>query len=159
MRNVQYRSERFMKTVEYACPQYDVTHRAALRRATALLFVILLLSSVGFAQEPTTASASVAFDFWAQGQEFRAGDYVFDNGYPGSVSIRRKGSGASVAVAVIIYGDPVEKQDAKLLFVSRDGKYYLTEIWCVQDRRVVTAEFDHRGQLSEQTRQVSLMYP
>jgi hypothetical protein len=43
---------------------------------------------------------------------------------------------------VIIYGDPVRKEDAKIVFVLRDGKYYLAEFWCVSDRRVVTAEFD-----------------
>jgi hypothetical protein len=56
-------------------------------------------------------------------------------------------------------GDPVKQEDAKLLFVGRDGKYYLAEVWCIQDRRVVTAEFDHRGQRREEQRQVSLMYP
>jgi hypothetical protein len=42
-----------------------------------------------------------------------------------------------------LYADPVEG-NAKLLFVRRDEKYYLLEVWSVLDKRVVTAEFEHR---------------
>lgn len=159
MDTLQYRSYGFLKPLEYEAPQRRTSRGAALCRGAAFIFVILTLSIIGFAQTLTTASANISFAFWAQGQEFAAGDYVFDNGYPGSATIRRKGSDSSTAIAVIPYGDPVKKEDAKLLFVSRDGKYYLAEIWCLQDRRVLSAEFARRGQVSEEQRQVSLTYP
>jgi hypothetical protein len=62
----------------------------AILRATALVCVVLLLSSLGLAQKLVTARACIPFNFWAQGQEFKAGDYVFDNALPGSATIRRK---------------------------------------------------------------------
>jgi len=60
---------------------------------------------------------------------------------------------------VIIYGDPARKEDAKIVFVLRADKYYLAELWCVSDRRVVTAEFDHGGQTTAGQREVQLSYP
>ena len=45
------------------------------------------------------------------------------------------------------------------MFVLRDGKSNLAEFWCVSDRLVVTAEFDHRGQTTTGQREVQLTYP
>jgi hypothetical protein len=123
------------------------------------LACVLLLSGVGLAQTVVTASASVPFDFWAQGQKFPAGDYVFDSGFPGSISIRNKSSKLSMAIAAVPYGDPVNKESAKLLFVRRDGRYYRTELWGVLGKRVVTAEFEHRGEKNNEEREVRLVYP
>jgi hypothetical protein len=128
----------------------------AILRATALVCVLLLLSSLGLAQKLVTARACIPFNFWAQGQEFKAGDYVFDNALPGSATIRREGSNLSVAIPAILYAGPVDKENAKVLFLRRDGKYFLVEIWGAQGRRVVTSEFQHRGEASEQQRQVPL---
>jgi hypothetical protein len=125
----------------------------------AALACVLLLLGVGLAQTVVTASANVPFDFWAQGRKFPAGDYVFDSGFPGSISIRDKASKLSMAVAAVPYGDPVNKESAKLLFVRREGKYYLTELWGVLGKRVVTAEFEHRGEKNNEQREVRLVYP
>ena len=124
-----------------------------------LACVVFLISSITLAQRVVTATASIPFDFWAEGQKFAAGEYTFDTGFPGSTSVHRKGTKTTIAVPVIIYGDPVRKEDAKIVFVLRDGKYYLAEFWCMSDRRVVTAEFAHRGQTSPGERQVQLVYP
>jgi hypothetical protein len=124
-----------------------------------LACVVFLISSISLAQRVVTATASIPFDFWAEGQKFAAGEYTFDSGFPGSTSVHRKGTKTTIAVPVIIYGDPVRKEDAKIVFVLRDGKYYLAEFWCMSDRRVVTAEFSHRGQTSTGERQVQLVYP
>jgi len=130
------------------------------RRAVAkLACVLFLVSSVSLAQRVVTATANIPFDFWAEGQKFAAGEYAFDTGFPGSTSVHRKGTKPTIAVPVIIYGEPGRKEDAKIVFVLRDGKYYLAELWCVSDRRVVTAEFDHRGQTSAGQREVQLSYP
>jgi hypothetical protein len=117
----------------------------------------------GIQCQPCTARCDCnrkhSFDFWAEGQKFAAGEYIFDSGFPGSTSIRRKGTKLTVAVPIIPYGDPVKKEDARVVFVLRDGKYYLVEFWGILDRRVVTAEFVHRGQTSTGQRQVQLIYP
>ena len=124
-----------------------------------LACVLFLVSTVGLAQRVVTATASIPFEFWAEGQKFAAGEYTFDTGFPGSTSLHRKGTKTTIAVPVIIYGDPVRKEDAKIVFVLRDGKYNLAEFWCVSDRRVLTAEFDHRGQTTTGQREVQLTYP
>ena len=133
--------------------------RATKQWAIAALACVLLLLGIGLAETVVTASANVPFDFWAQGQKFPAGDYVFDSGFPGSISIRDKGSKLSMAVAAVPYGDPVNKESAKLLFVRRDGKYYMTELWGTLGKRVVTAEFEHRGEKNSDQREVRLVYP
>jgi hypothetical protein len=51
-------------------------------RAAALVSMMLLLSAVGLAQKVVTARATIPFKFWAEGHEFQAGDYVFDNEVP-----------------------------------------------------------------------------
>jgi len=125
-------------------------------RAGALVCVVLLLSGVGLAQKVVTARATIPFTFWAQGHEFQAGDYVFDNEFPGSATIHREGTNSAIGVSVILYAVPLAKENPRVIFVRRDGKYFLVEIWGTQDRYVATAEFQHRGEVSEQQHQVPL---
>jgi hypothetical protein len=123
---------------------------------SALVCVLLLVSNVGFAQKTVTAKATIPFKFWAEGHEFQAGDYVFDNEVPSSASIHREGTNSAIGVSIILYAVPEEKQNPKVIFVRRNEKYFLVEIWGIQARLVVTAEFEHRGEVSEQQRQVPL---
>src|ERR1700758_5148195 len=125
-------------------------------RAAALVSMMLLLSGVGLAQKVVTAKATIPFKFWAEGHEFQAGDYVFDNEVPGSASIHREGTNSAIGVSVILYAVPSEKETPRVIFVRRDGKYFLFELWSVQGRYVVTADFEHRGEVSDQQRQVPL---
>jgi hypothetical protein len=118
--------------------------------------MVVLLSGLGLAQKVVTARATIPFKFWAEGHEFQAGDYVFDNEVPGSASIHRERTNSGMGVSIILYTVPPEEEKPKVIFVRRDGKYFLVELWGIQARYVVTAEFEHRGQVSEQQRQVSL---
>jgi len=127
--------------------------------AVSLAWVLLSLSGSGLAQTVGRSSASVPFEFWAQGEKFPARNYLFDSGFPGSISLRSSEAKSSVGISLIQYGDPVKKDDAKLLFVRRDGKYYLTEVWCLTGKLVVTAEFEHRGEKNSEQREVRLVYP
>ena len=128
----------------------------AILRAGALVYMVLLLSGLGLAQKAVTARATIPFNFWAKGYEFQAGDYLFDNAVPGSASIHREGTNSAIGVSVILYAVPSEKENPRVIFLRRDGKYCLAELWGIQDRHVVTAEFEHRGEASEQQRQVPL---
>ena len=125
-------------------------------RAGTLVCVILLFSGLGLAQKVVTAKATIPFNFWAQGHEFQAGDYVFDSEVPGFATIHREGSDSSRAVSVILYAVPAETEPPRLIFVPQDGKQFLVEIWGVQARLVLTAEFEHRGKMDEEQRQVPL---
>jgi len=128
----------------------------AILRAGALICTVPLLSGLGLAQKVVTARATIPFKFWAQDHEFQAGDYVFDNEVPGSAWIHRERTNSGVGISIILYDVPSEKENPRVIFVRRDGKYFLVELWSIQARYVVTAEFEHRGQVSEQQRQVTL---
>ena len=128
----------------------------AILRASSLILMIILLSGVGLAQKVVTARTTIPFNFWAQGHEFQPGDYLFDNAVPSSASIHREGTNSAIGVSVILYAVPSEKENLRVIFVRRDGKYFLVELWGVQDRHVVTAEFGHRGEASGQQCQLPL---
>ena len=128
----------------------------AMLRAGALGCVVLLFSGLGLAQQVVTARATIPFDFWAEGHQFQAGNYVFDNEVPGTAAIHREGTNSGIGVSIILYAVPQEKENPRVIFVRRDGKYFLFELWSVPGRYVVTAEFEHRGEASEQQRQVPL---
>jgi hypothetical protein len=149
--------DEFQEFESRALPYYassDVIE--TILRAGALVCVVLLLSGSGLAQKMVTARATIPFNFWAQDHEFQAGDYVFDNEVPGSATIQREGSNSGIGVSIILYAVPEEKETPRVIFVRRDEKYCLVELWGVQDRHVVTAEFEHRGEASEQQWQVPL---
>ena len=130
--------------------------RFTLLRAGTLICIVVLLSGLGLAQKAVTARATIPFKFWAEGHEFQAGDYVFDNEVPGAASIHRERTNSGIGVSIILYTVPPEEEKPKVIFVRRDGKYFLVELWGIQARYVVTAEFEHRGEVSEQQRQVPL---
>jgi hypothetical protein len=125
-------------------------------RAGALVCVVLLLSGLGLAQKVVTARATIPFTFWAQGHEFQAGDYVFDNEVPGSATIHRQGTNSAIGVSVILYAVSLAKESPRVIFLRRDGQYFLVEIWGALERYVATAEFQHRGEVSEQQHQLPL---
>src|SRR6201997_464803 len=89
----------------------------AILRAGALICMVLLLSGFGMAQKVVTARATIPFNFWAQDHEFQAGDYVFDNEVPGSATIHREGTNSGIAVSIILYSVPAEKEKYKVIFV------------------------------------------
>jgi hypothetical protein len=128
----------------------------AIVRTSALVCMVLVLSGLGLAQKVVTAKATIPFKFWAEGHEFQAGDYVFDNEVPGSASIHREKTNSGIGVSIILYTVPPEEERPRVIFVRRDGKYFLVELWGIQARYVVAADFEHRGEVSEQQRQVPL---
>jgi|SRR5580692_10865566 hypothetical protein len=128
----------------------------AIFRAGALACMILLFSGLGLAQEGVTARAAIPLTFWAEGHEFQAGNYLFDNEIPGSTTIHREGTNSGIGASIILYAVPQEKDNPCVIFVRRDQRYFLVEIWGVQDRYVLTAEFEHRGEAGGQRRQVPL---
>ena len=127
--------------------------------AASLACILLLLSGTDSAQTVVRSSASLFFDFWPEGQKLPAGEYLFDSEFPGSISIRGKGAKLSVAISVVLYADPVKKENTKLLFVRREENYYLIEVCSVLGKRVVTAEFEHRGETNNEQREVRVVYP
>jgi hypothetical protein len=101
----------------------------AILRTGAPGCVVLPFSDLGLAQKVVTARATIPFTFWAEGHEFQAGDYIFDNEVPGSASIHREGTNSATGVSVILYTVPPEQEKPKVIFLLRNGKYFLFELW------------------------------
>jgi hypothetical protein len=147
--------------VTFSFPRLDVRKFAywmAKQLMAAALISLLLPRPASMAETVVTATASIPFDFWWEGRMFPAGDYVLDSGYPGSVSIHSKQGKVSGGIPIVAYDGPVEKEQAKLIFIRRGGKYYVFELWSIRGKFVATAEFEHRGQTSDGQREVQLMY-
>jgi len=120
-----------------------------------LLFVVPATAQQRF----TTAKVSIPFDCWSGDKKFPAGDYTLDSSVPTFVTIRSKDGKINEQVATILYDDPVNRSDAKLLFISRDGKFYLTELWGVLGKRVMTSEFGRNSKSDSKRREVRITYP
>jgi hypothetical protein len=115
-------------------------------------------SSAAGQQRITVAKATIPFDYWIGGKKFPAGDYILDSSVPTFVTLRSKDGSVNEEVPTILYGDPVEKKDARLLFVNRNGKYYLKELRGVLGKRTVTSEYGIAVP-KEGGREVALTYP
>ena len=109
-------------------------------------------------QKFTTAKVTIPFEFWVGDKKFPAGDYTLDSSIPTFVTVRNKNGSINEQVPTILYGDPVEKKDARLVFVNRDGKYYLKELRGVLGKRTVTSEYGKTSS-QESMREVELTYP
>ena len=125
---------------------------------TACLATVFLATWGNAQQRTTAASVSVPFDFWIGNKKFPAGDYTLDSSIPTFISIRSKMGSINEQVPTILYGDAVDKKDARLVFVSRNGRYYLMELWGVLGKRTVTSEYGKNLQ-QDGRREVSLKYP
>lgn len=129
------------------------------------IFIAAVLSYLFFVvpataqQRFTTAKVSIPFDCWSGDKKFPAGDYTLDSSVPTFVTIRSKDGKINEQVATILYDDPVNRSDAKLLFISRDGKFYLTELWGVLGKRVMTSEFGRNSKSDSKRREVRITYP
>lgn len=113
-----------------------------------------LLSGLGLAQKVTATTLHSIFG--REARSFKLGTMSFDNEVPGSAATHHKGTDSGIGVSLILYAVPQEEENPRVTFVRRDEKYFLVEIRAVQERYVVTAQFEHRDEVSEQQRQVPL---
>jgi hypothetical protein len=60
-----------------------------------------------------------ALKFWAEGHEFQAGSYVFDNEVPGFATIHREGTNSGIGVSLIFYTIPQETTASSEEFVGK----------------------------------------
>jgi hypothetical protein len=132
--------------------------RRVCTSAVLVLTVLLSFSARVLAQKYVTAYATIPFAFDAGGKIFAAGDYIVDSSVPSFIVIRSKDGKRSTEVPTVVYGDPVKKSEARLIFVKRDGKYVLHELWGVLGRRTMTPELADDSAIEKQTKEVPLTY-
>ena len=128
---------------------------------SALLLLALLLSFSGgvLAQQYVMANCTIPFAFDAGGKTFPAGDYILDSSVPSFVVIRTKDGKQSTEVPTVIYGEPVKKSEAKIIFAKRDGKYVLYQLWGVLGKRTISPELGDKPVSEKDTKEVPLTYP
>ncbi len=128
----------------------------------ASLFLVLALLSMTservLAQKYVAANATIPFSFHAGTETFAAGDYVIDSSVPTFIFIRSKDSKHFAEVPTVLFGQPVKKSEAKLIFVKRDGSYVLDALWGVLGKRRMTSELVTTSNGAEETKEVPLNY-
>jgi hypothetical protein len=89
-------------------------------------------------------SANIPFEFWIGPQKMPSGNYTVEVLVP-SVSIVRSADGSlEQEVYMVDIGPAVTQQESRLIFVIRNGKQELTEIWCVSGKRGLAAQNPHQ---------------
>lgn len=118
---------------------------------------VMSIAAVG-QQKITVAKVTIPFDFWVGDKKFPAGEYTLDSSVPTFLSMRNKSGSVNEQVPTILNGDPVEKKDARLVFVNRNGKYYLNELRGVLGKRIITSEYG-MSTPRDGAREIALSYP
>lgn len=126
----------------------------SLLLALALLFIT---SGRSLAQGYVVAHASIAFPFQAGTETFAAGEYTIDSSVPSFIFIRSKDGKRYAEVATVLFGEPVDKSEAKLIFVKRADRYVLDVLWGVLGKRRITSELASTSN-GEETSEVPLKY-
>jgi hypothetical protein len=134
--------------------------RSPASRVLLFASITFLLAITALAQRRYVISnVTIPFAFSAGSEEFPAGDYVLDSSSPGYISVRSKDGKISGRISVLPVGDAVKRTEARLIFVKRDGRYVLRELWGVLGRWVPTSEYGKDENKSEETREVRLTFP
>jgi len=126
---------------------------------TVLLICVFSAYPSGAQPDVVTAKLSIPFDFWIGGKKFPAGDYTLDSAVPRFDSIRGTDGKINQQIPTLIYAEPVNKADARVVFSRRNGKYYLSELWGVLGKRTITADYGRTPQKEDHRREVRLTYP
>ena len=132
---------------------------SACTSAFPLLAVLLAFSGRILAQNYVTANATIPFAFEAGEKTFAAGDYIVDSSVPSFIVIRSKDGKHSTEIPTVVYDEPVQKSEAKLVFIKRDGKYVLYQLWGILGRRTMTAKLADQPVVEKETKEVPLIYP
>jgi hypothetical protein len=103
-------------------------------------------------------TANIPFEFWIGSQKMPSGTYTMEVLVP-SVSILRSADGKlEQQLYMVDIGPPVTAEESRLVFVVRDGKEDLMEVWCVSGKRKLVAQNPQDSSSTQETRTVSLSY-
>lgn len=150
----------------------------ALRRILALA-VIATLISAAWAQESqpaqslsrrtnyskasnsTTmnATASIPFEFWVGPEKMPPGKYELEIIVPSIAMLRSDDGKVQQELFTLDIGGPVAQKESRLIFVLRNEKLMLSEIWCVEGKRRLTSQTTLSSGDRVQARVVRLLYP
>ena len=109
--------------------------------------------------KPMIATASIPFEFWIGPERMPSGHYVLEIIVPSVAILRTEDGKAQQELFTQDTGGPVVQKESRLIFVLRNEKPMLSEIWCVEGKRRLTSETAPSSGDHVQTRVVSLSYP
>jgi hypothetical protein len=114
--------------------------------SAVLMSAVLLFSGLLNAQDNQPVSTiSVPFEFWVDSTRFPAGDYVLDSSQPAMIIIRTRDGKQVETAATLLDGEPVADQDARAIFILRDGRYQLVKIWSASGKQILTGHYGEDG--------------
>jgi hypothetical protein len=126
---------------------------------SALLMGSLFLPLAVAQPETAIAKVTIPFDFWIGAEKFPAGEYTLDSLVPSFVAFRSKDGRINEQVPTLLYADPVTREEARLVFSRRNGRYYLSEVWGILGKRTMTADLGRARQKDDVRHEVRLTYP
>ena len=106
---------------------------------------------------PATAAAHIPYDFWIGGTRLPAGDYSVSPGAPSVVVFWNEKVAIGEQAFLIPTGNSVANGHFKLIFVLRDGKHYLREIWYSEGQAVLTSAFDFPRTARDRETEIKLL--
>lgn len=104
------------------------------------------------------AEANIPFDFWIGPEKMPAGDYTFQVVVPSVAIIRSADGKLEEQIFMVDVGAPVARNESKLVFVMRDDKPMLFELWSIYGKRRLSAESAAVAPKKNWTRVVDLSY-
>ncbi len=106
------------------------------------------------------ATADIPFEFFTSDSKMPAGEYEIRTVGPTHLLIRNRKDPKIVAEMFTspAEGAPVEKKDAKLIFVQRDQQHYLVGLVNTEGRQRVTAVYGASLKATDVRKEVVLTY-
>ena len=104
------------------------------------------------------AEANIPFDFWIGPEKLPAGDYTLQVVVQSVAIIRSADGKLERQIFMVDIGPPVARSGSKLVFVVRDEKPMLFELWSIYGRRRLSSESEAVATQDNQTRVVDLSY-
>jgi hypothetical protein len=130
------------------------------RMLVAVCFGLVLFVHADAADKPKTAHAAIPFDFWIADTKLPAGDYEMRHvTSPTLVVFTSPGDKRSTEAFMLpLNDDPVQENQAKLVFLVQNGQHYLYEAWGVYGKRIVTAQYGIPAPTGDMRAEVPVVY-
>jgi len=89
-----------------------------------------------------SATAHIPYDFWIGAINLPAGDYTISPDVDLVVRFHNVKTKEDEVAYLVPASDNAATVERKLVFVVREGKRYLREVWSARGRQIVNSEFD-----------------
>jgi len=104
-----------------------------------------------------TATAHIPYDFYVEGTHLPAGDYTISP-VADTVVLFRNAEAKAVGQAFLVpTGESVPTGEERLVFVLRNGRHALTDVWTPSGKMVVTSQQNRASAATDERTQVALV--